>query len=126
MRPRRLPREEEATLVEHLEELRGRILMALAAVGVATAVAFAFHDDFGDRNPKLSTKLRERAPFRGELAAKKWREYFQDEFFVEGEDEVGSGGEDVRHGACEAMAAGDIIRNRQPLRRIGAKGADAS
>src|SRR6185312_4648444 len=44
MRPRRLPHEEEATLVEHLEELRGRILMALAAVGVATAVAFAFHD----------------------------------------------------------------------------------
>jgi sec-independent protein translocase protein TatC len=44
MRPRRLPREEEATLVEHLEELRGRILLALAAVAVATAVAFAFHD----------------------------------------------------------------------------------
>jgi sec-independent protein translocase protein TatC len=44
MRPRRLPREEEATLVEHLEELRGRILVSLAAVGVATAVAFAFHD----------------------------------------------------------------------------------
>jgi sec-independent protein translocase protein TatC len=44
MRPRRLPREEEATLVEHLEELRGRILMALAAVAVATAVAFALHD----------------------------------------------------------------------------------
>src|SRR6476659_9652484 len=44
MRPRRLPREEEATLVEHLEELRGRILVALAAVTVATAVAFAFHD----------------------------------------------------------------------------------
>jgi len=71
-----------------------------------------------------STKLRKRASLRGELAAKKWREYFQDEFFVEGEDEVGSGGEDVRHGACEAMAAGDIIRNRQPLRRIGAKGAE--
>jgi sec-independent protein translocase protein TatC len=44
MRPHRLPREEEATLVEHLEELRGRILMSLAAVAVATAVAFAFHD----------------------------------------------------------------------------------
>jgi sec-independent protein translocase protein TatC len=44
MRPRRLPREEEATLVEHLDELRGRIFMALAAVAVATAVAFAFHD----------------------------------------------------------------------------------
>jgi len=44
MRPHRLPREEEATLVEHLEELRGRILISLAAVAVATAVAFVFHD----------------------------------------------------------------------------------
>jgi sec-independent protein translocase protein TatC len=44
MRPRRLPREDEATLVEHLEELRQRILFALAAVAVATAVAFVFHD----------------------------------------------------------------------------------
>ena len=45
MRPRRLPREEETTLVEHLDELRGRILVSLAAVAVATAVAFAFHND---------------------------------------------------------------------------------
>jgi sec-independent protein translocase protein TatC len=44
MRPRRLPREEEATLVEHLDELRGRIMVALAAVAVATAVAFVFHN----------------------------------------------------------------------------------
>ena len=44
MRPRRFPREEEATLVEHLEELRGRILVALAAVAMATAVAFVFHN----------------------------------------------------------------------------------
>ena len=44
MRPRRLPREEEATLVEHLEELRGRIMVGLAAVAVATAVAFVFHE----------------------------------------------------------------------------------
>ena len=48
MRPRRLPREEEATLVEHLEELRGRIMVALAAVAVATAVAFVFHDGILD------------------------------------------------------------------------------
>ena len=40
MRTRRLAREEEATLVEHLDELRGRIM---AAVAVATAVAFVFH-----------------------------------------------------------------------------------
>ena len=39
----RLPREDEATLVEHLDELRQRILFALAAVAVATAVAFVFH-----------------------------------------------------------------------------------
>ena len=44
MRPRRLPREDEATLVEHLEELRGRILVSVAAIAVATAVAFAFHN----------------------------------------------------------------------------------
>jgi sec-independent protein translocase protein TatC len=44
MRSRRLPREEEATLVEHLEELRGRIMVALAAVAVGTAVAFVFHN----------------------------------------------------------------------------------
>ena len=48
MRPRRLPREEEATLVAHLEELRGRILVALAAIGVATAVTFVFHDHILD------------------------------------------------------------------------------
>jgi sec-independent protein translocase protein TatC len=44
MRTRRLDRDEEATLVEHLEELRGRIMIALAAVAVGTAVSFAFHD----------------------------------------------------------------------------------
>jgi sec-independent protein translocase protein TatC len=43
MRTRRLERDDEATLVEHLEELRQRILVALAAVTVATAVAFVFH-----------------------------------------------------------------------------------
>jgi len=43
MRTRRLDREEEATLVEHLEELRGRIMVGLAAVALATAVAFVFH-----------------------------------------------------------------------------------
>jgi sec-independent protein translocase protein TatC len=44
MRTRRLDHQAEATLVEHLDELRGRILISLAAVGLATAVAFVFHD----------------------------------------------------------------------------------
>jgi sec-independent protein translocase protein TatC len=43
-RTRRFDRDDEATLVEHLEELRGRIMVSLAAVAVATAVAFVFHD----------------------------------------------------------------------------------
>ena len=44
MRTRRLAREDETSLVEHLEELRQRILFAVAAVAVAAAVAFVFHD----------------------------------------------------------------------------------
>jgi sec-independent protein translocase protein TatC len=42
--PRRLGYGEEATLVEHLEELRSRIFVILGALAVATAVAFVFHD----------------------------------------------------------------------------------
>lgn len=42
--PRRLDPGEEATLVEHLGELRGRIVIALATTGVAFIVAFAFHE----------------------------------------------------------------------------------
>ena len=43
MRTRRLARAQEATLVEHLEELRRRIIVALAAVAAATAGAFVVH-----------------------------------------------------------------------------------
>ena len=42
--PRRLEHGEEATLEEHLEELRGRLFVMLGAVGVATAVAYVFHN----------------------------------------------------------------------------------
>jgi sec-independent protein translocase protein TatC len=42
--PRRLDHGEEATLVEHLGELRARLVISLAAVGVAFAVAYAFHE----------------------------------------------------------------------------------
>ncbi len=41
--PRRLRYGDEASLVEHLDELRSRIIIVLAALGVTTAVAFAFH-----------------------------------------------------------------------------------
>src|SRR2546421_12797239 len=41
--PRRLRHGEEATLVEHLGELRARLIVALAAVAVAFIVAYAFH-----------------------------------------------------------------------------------
>jgi sec-independent protein translocase protein TatC len=41
--PRRLRHGEEATLVEHLDELRSRIFVSLGAVAVGVAVAFVFH-----------------------------------------------------------------------------------
>src|SRR3954471_3655115 len=41
--PRRLGHGEEATLGEHLEELRGRLFVIIGAVAVTTIVAFAFH-----------------------------------------------------------------------------------
>jgi sec-independent protein translocase protein TatC len=48
MRTPRLDREAEATLVEHLGELRRRIMVALAAVALGTAVAFTFHGSILD------------------------------------------------------------------------------
>jgi sec-independent protein translocase protein TatC len=41
--PRRLSHGEEATLVEHLEELRQRMFVCLGAIGLAFIVTFAFH-----------------------------------------------------------------------------------
>jgi sec-independent protein translocase protein TatC len=41
--PRRLRYGEEATLVEHLDELRNRLIVSLLALTVTTGVAFVFH-----------------------------------------------------------------------------------
>jgi len=41
--PRRLSHGEEATLVEHLGELRARIVVALIAVAAGFVVAYIFH-----------------------------------------------------------------------------------
>lgn len=41
--PRRLGHAEEATLGEHLEELRGRLIVMLGALALGTVVAFVFH-----------------------------------------------------------------------------------
>src|SRR5262249_51786235 len=41
--PRRLRRDESAELVQHLDELRSRLIIALMAVAVGFAVAYAFH-----------------------------------------------------------------------------------
>ncbi|MFL5919287.1 MAG: twin-arginine translocase subunit TatC [Gaiellaceae bacterium] len=46
--PRRLRHGEEATLVEHLEELRVRIFVALGAVILGFAIAFVFRGDLLD------------------------------------------------------------------------------
>jgi sec-independent protein translocase protein TatC len=42
--PRRLSHGEEATLVEHLEELRSRLIITFIALALTFAVAFAFHE----------------------------------------------------------------------------------
>jgi len=42
--PRRLGYGEEATLVEHLDELRSRLIVCLLAVGVFFPVAYVFHE----------------------------------------------------------------------------------
>jgi sec-independent protein translocase protein TatC len=44
MLPRRLGHGEEATLIEHLGELRARLIVSLVALGVAFAVIFPFHE----------------------------------------------------------------------------------
>jgi sec-independent protein translocase protein TatC len=42
--PRRLEHGQEATLVEHLDELRGRLIISLVALGLAFAIIFPFHE----------------------------------------------------------------------------------
>jgi sec-independent protein translocase protein TatC len=42
--PRRLRPGEEATLVEHLDELRSRLIIALGSLAVGFVVAYAFHE----------------------------------------------------------------------------------
>jgi sec-independent protein translocase protein TatC len=44
MLPRKLGHGEEATLVEHLGELRTRLIVSLVALGLAFAVIFPFHE----------------------------------------------------------------------------------
>src|SRR3989442_12868740 len=41
--PRRLQHDEGAPLVEHLEELRWRIIIVVGALALTTIIAFAFH-----------------------------------------------------------------------------------
>jgi sec-independent protein translocase protein TatC len=43
--PRRLQHGEEATLVEHLDELRSRLIISLVAIVPAFILAFVFHED---------------------------------------------------------------------------------
>ena len=42
--PRRLRPDEEATLVEHLDELRTRLIVCLVAIGLALVVTYLFHN----------------------------------------------------------------------------------
>jgi sec-independent protein translocase protein TatC len=62
--PRRLRHGEEATLVEHLGELRARLIISLAAIAVAFAVTYTFHGYLLDwLNRPLPQHLRKPATF---------------------------------------------------------------
>jgi sec-independent protein translocase protein TatC len=62
--PRRLRHGEEATLVEHLGELRARLIISLGALAVAFAVAYAFHGHLLDwLNRPLPDQYKKPATF---------------------------------------------------------------
>jgi sec-independent protein translocase protein TatC len=62
--PRRLGYGEEATLVEHLEELRWRLFIVIGALVVGTIVAFVFHHQVLDwLNRPLPRHLRKPVTF---------------------------------------------------------------
>jgi sec-independent protein translocase protein TatC len=62
--PRRLGHGEEATLVEHLGELRARLIVALAAIAVAFVVAYTFHGQLLDwLNRPLPHRFKKPATF---------------------------------------------------------------
>jgi sec-independent protein translocase protein TatC len=62
--PRRLRHGEEATLVEHLDELRSRIIVSLAALATTTVVAFVFHGRLLDwLNRPLPSRLHKPVTF---------------------------------------------------------------
>jgi sec-independent protein translocase protein TatC len=64
MIPRRLRHGEEATLVEHLGELRARLIISLGALAVAFAVAYAFHGHLLDwLNRPLPDQYKKPATF---------------------------------------------------------------
>src|SRR5438552_7407954 len=62
--PRRLRHGEEATLVEHLGELRARLIISLAAIAIAFAVTYGFHGQLLDwLNRPLPEQLRKPVTF---------------------------------------------------------------
>lgn len=67
-RVRRLDHGEEATLVEHLTELRDRMIACFVLLGVVFAVAFwRYHDLFAILNGPLPSQLQESKPITTEI-----------------------------------------------------------
>jgi hypothetical protein len=83
-------------------------------------VALARQYDFRNRHAEMAAKLRQRQALGHELAAQQWRENLQDQPVVEPDDEIGAGRENLRIRMRQSVAAGDVERRRQALRRVGA------
>ena len=83
-------------------------------------VALAFEHDFRNRDIEPPAQLRQRGALRHELVAQEWRKDLQDQPVVEPDHEIGPGREHMRIRMRQSMAARDIERHRQALRRVGA------
>jgi sec-independent protein translocase protein TatC len=79
MLPRRLRHGEEATLVEHLGELRARLIISVLALAVGFGIAFAFHGHLLDwlnrplpHNLKKPTTFSPIEPFATSIMVSLW------------------------------------------------------
>jgi hypothetical protein len=71
-----------------------------------------------DRNAQPAVKSRKRGAFLFKLMAKHRRKNLEDEPLIERDDKIRPHREHMRIGTRQGMAARDVNRDRQPLRRI--------
>ena len=69
--PRRLRHEDSVTLVEHLDELRQRLIVSLIAVAIAFAITYAFHKRIIEALARFWMRSSRRFTMSRQIAANK-------------------------------------------------------